>query len=70
MGLVDNKVTIEVVAARAGVGIATVSRAINNMGGISPKTKAKVMEAVEELGFVPNSNAKNLSNDADRLSGA
>lgn len=60
MRLGDNKVTIEVVAAHAGVGIATVSRAINNMGGISPKTKAKVMEAVEELGFVPNSNAKNL----------
>ncbi|GGG73450.1 LacI family DNA-binding transcriptional regulator [Paenibacillus radicis (ex Gao et al. 2016)] len=54
------KVTIEDVAARAGVGIATVSRAINNMGGISAKTKAKVLEAVEELGFIPNSNAQNL----------
>ncbi|WP_239613513.1 LacI family DNA-binding transcriptional regulator [Cohnella mopanensis] len=60
MSLGDHKVTIEVVAARAGVGIATVSRAINNMGGISPKTKAKVLEAVEELGFIPNSNAQNL----------
>ncbi|WP_068782527.1 LacI family DNA-binding transcriptional regulator [Paenibacillus sp. GM2] len=58
--LEKNKVTIEVVAAKAGVGIATVSRAINNMGGISPKTKAKVLAAVEELGFVPNSNAQNL----------
>jgi len=58
--LSKDKVTIEDVAARAGVGIATVSRAINNMGGISPKTKAKVMEAVEELGFIPNTNAQNL----------
>lgn len=58
--LVNDKVTIEDVAARAGVGIATVSRAINNMGGISAKTKAKVLEAVEELGFIPNSSAQNL----------
>ncbi|MNU64791.1 HTH-type transcriptional regulator DegA [compost metagenome] len=56
----NDKVTIEDVAARAGVGIATVSRAINNMGGISAKTKAKVLAAVEELGFIPNSNAQNL----------
>lgn len=58
--LADKKITIEDVAMRAGVGIATVSRAINNTGGISPRTKAKVMEAVEELGFVPNSFAQNL----------
>lgn len=56
----DQKITIEDVAQHAGVGIATVSRAINNTGGISPRTKARVMAAVEELGFVPNSFAKNL----------
>ena len=58
--MADQKITIEDVALRAGVGIATVSRAINNAGGISPRTKAKVMAAVEELGFVPNSFAQNL----------
>lgn len=56
----DQKITIEDVAQHAGVGIATVSRAINNTGGISPRTKARVMAAVEELGFVPNSFAKSL----------
>ena len=56
----SKKVTIEDVAKHAGVGIATVSRAINNSGGISPKTKAKVMAAIEELGFVPNSIAQSL----------
>lgn len=56
----SDKITIEDVAQRAGVGIATVSRAINNSGGISPKTKEKVLAAVEELGFVPNSFAQNM----------
>lgn len=56
----NQKITIEDVAQHAGVGIATVSRAINNTGGISPRTKAKVLAAVEELGFVPNSSAKSL----------
>ncbi len=55
-----HKVTIEDVATLAGVGIATVSRAINNTDGISPKTKEKVLAAVEELGFIPNSFAQNL----------
>ncbi|MFX3632845.1 MAG: LacI family DNA-binding transcriptional regulator [Candidatus Pristimantibacillus sp.] len=59
-GLGNDKITIEDVATRAGVGIATVSRAINNMDGISPKTKARVLQAVEELGFIPNSFAQNL----------
>ncbi|OPA73700.1 LacI family transcriptional regulator [Paenibacillus selenitireducens] len=54
------KITIEDVAAAAGVGIATVSRAINNTEGISAKTKAKVLQAIEELGFVPNTSAQSL----------
>ncbi|MCE5169101.1 LacI family transcriptional regulator [Paenibacillus profundus] len=58
--MVNKKVTIEDVAEKAGVGIATVSRAINNADGISPKTKAKVMEAIEELGFIPNAFAQSL----------
>ncbi|GAV10654.1 MULTISPECIES: LacI family DNA-binding transcriptional regulator [Paenibacillus] len=58
--MVQRKVTIEDVAQRAGVGLATVSRAINDADGISPKTKAKVMQAIEELGFVPNSFARSL----------
>ncbi|WP_211747187.1 LacI family DNA-binding transcriptional regulator [Paenibacillus sp. Marseille-Q4541] len=56
----NQKVTIEDVAQKAGVGIATVSRAINNASGISAKTKAKVLEAIEELGFTPNTSAQSL----------
>ncbi|MFB5675831.1 LacI family DNA-binding transcriptional regulator [Paenibacillus terreus] len=54
------KVTIEDVAKQAGVGIATVSRALNNSGGISAKTKARILQVVEEMGFVPNTSAQSL----------
>ncbi|WP_258168509.1 LacI family DNA-binding transcriptional regulator, partial [Paenibacillus sp. AR247] len=54
------KVTIEDVAKQAGVGIATVSRALNNTGGISEKTKARIMQVIDEMGFVPNTSAQSL----------
>lgn len=54
------KVTIEDVAKKAGVGIATVSRAINDSGGISPKTKAQILQVIEEMGFTPNTSAQSL----------
>lgn len=54
------KVTIEDVAKQAGVGIATVSRALNNSGGISEKTKARIMQVIDEMGFVPNTSAQSL----------
>ena len=37
------------VAIKAGVGIGTVSRALNGSGYISDETKQKIMQAVEEL---------------------
>lgn len=56
----EHKVTIKDVAERAGVGIATVSRAINNSKGISSKTRERIMLAIEELGFIPNTSAQSL----------
>ncbi|WP_421743273.1 LacI family DNA-binding transcriptional regulator [Cellulomonas sp.] len=47
-------VTIYDVAARAGVGIATVSRALRGSAPVSEATRAKVLAAVEELGFRPS----------------
>lgn len=53
------KPTIELVALRAGVSIASVSRVIN--GAIArPSTEAKVRAAIAELGFQPNSAARAL----------
>ena len=56
--------TIYDVARRAGVSIATVSRAVNNLDGLRPATRARVMAAVEELGYSPDAAARSLSSGA------
>ena len=45
--------SIRDVAIKAGVGIGTVSRALNGSGYISDETKQKIMQAVEELNYKP-----------------
>lgn len=53
--------TIKEVAALSGVGIGTVSRVLNNSPQISEKTRRKVLKAIDELNYVPNSAGKRLS---------
>lgn len=53
-------ISIDKVAKRAKVSIATVSRVINNQSSVSPDTAARVREAIDELGYVPNRTAKAL----------
>ncbi|MDA3732727.1 LacI family DNA-binding transcriptional regulator [Niameybacter massiliensis] len=48
------------VSKRAGVSIATVSRVINNSEGVSEKTRKKVLDAIEELEYIPNALARGL----------
>lgn len=52
--------TIREVALKAGVGIGTVSRALNGTGYIAEETKKKIMDAVEELEYRPNELAQNF----------
>ena len=59
--MVDSPPTIYDVAKKAGVSIATVSRALNSLSTVRPSTRAKVVAAMEELQFVPNSVARRLS---------
>ncbi len=54
------KVTIKAVAARAGVSAMTVSNVFNNTGKFSRDTRDRVIAAIEELGYVPNSAARRL----------
>lgn len=42
------------VAARAGVSRQTVSRVVNGMSNVTPKTRERVLAAMDELGFRPN----------------
>lgn len=53
-------VTIRDVAEVAGVGVSTVSRAINNHPDIKKETREKILLAITETGFVPNNAARNL----------
>ena len=53
--------TIRDVATRSGVGVGTVSRVINNSPQISEKTRKIVLDAIKELGYVPNVAGKRLS---------
>ena len=53
--------TIYDVARTAGVSIASVSRVLNGHTTPRPETRERVMRAVQELGFVPDSAARALS---------
>ncbi|MCR5590320.1 MAG: LacI family transcriptional regulator [Lachnospiraceae bacterium] len=59
-------ITIKDIAKICGVGVATVSRALNNHPDINPETRQKVLDVVEEYGFVPNNSARNLKKTDSR----
>jgi LacI family gluconate utilization system Gnt-I transcriptional repressor len=60
-------VKITDVAAAAGVAPMTVSRVINTPDRVSPETTARVREAIDRLGYVPNLIAGGLSSRKSRL---
>ncbi|WP_153417599.1 LacI family DNA-binding transcriptional regulator [Sinorhizobium medicae] len=49
------------VAKRAEVGVGTVSRVLNDSANVSASTRQKVLDAIEELGYVPNLVARSLA---------
>jgi LacI family gluconate utilization system Gnt-I transcriptional repressor len=57
---------IEDVASLAGTSAMTVSRALRQPGKVAPETLARIMAAVDALGYVPNLSASSL---ASRRSG-
>ena len=61
--------TIYDVASRAGVSIASVSRVLNGQGSPKAATRERVLEAVAELGFVPDGAARALSNGLKEVVG-
>ena len=54
-------VTARDVAKRAGVSQATVSYVMSGSRPISEATKKRVRKAMDELGYVPNINARSLA---------
>ena len=53
--------TIRDVARRAQVSVASVSRVLNRLENVSDATRARVADAVRELGYVPHAGARSLS---------
>jgi LacI family gluconate utilization system Gnt-I transcriptional repressor len=63
----NTTVKITDVAAAAGVAPMTVSRVINTPDRVSPETTARVREAIDRLGYVPNLIAGGLSSRKSRM---
>ncbi|MGZ8687843.1 MAG: LacI family DNA-binding transcriptional regulator [Gaiellaceae bacterium] len=59
--LPETPATISDVAARAGVGVGTVSRVLNGRSNVRPVTRAKVLDAIAALQYRPSPLARNLS---------
>ena len=57
------------VAKRADTTVATVSRVINNVGYVSASLRERVNSAIEEIGYVPNANARTLRTKRSRTIG-
>ena len=61
--------TIRDVAALAGVSNATVSYVLSGKKKISEETRQRVLRVIEEVGFVPDLNARGLSGKDTKLIG-
>ncbi|MBK4215606.1 LacI family DNA-binding transcriptional regulator [Paracoccus caeni] len=55
---------MQTVAQRAGVSLATVSHVLNGTRYVSAETTALVQRAVEEIGYVPNTIARDLARNS------
>jgi LacI family transcriptional regulator len=61
--------TIFDVAREAGVSYATVSRVLNNKDHVKPEKRQAVLDAVERLGYIANSQARSLAGGTSRVIG-
>ncbi|MBQ8395263.1 MAG: LacI family DNA-binding transcriptional regulator [Clostridia bacterium] len=59
--------TIKDVAKKAGVGVGTVSRVLNGGQSVNKNTQQRVLDAIEELHFVPNKMASRLRKDENGI---
>lgn len=59
-------VSIRDVAKTAGVSMATVSRALSGRGNVSERSRQRVLDAAEKLGFVRSYNASSLASGRTR----
>jgi LacI family transcriptional regulator len=55
------KPSLQEIADKAGVSIATVSRALNDRAGVHPDTRERILRIAREMGYMPNVAAKGLA---------
>ncbi|ROS47345.1 LacI family DNA-binding transcriptional regulator [Curtobacterium sp. PhB78] len=65
----DGPPSVHHVAARAGVSLATVSNVLNHPERVAESTAARVHDAIAELGYTPNRNARALVSGSTRAIG-
>ncbi|WP_263408675.1 LacI family DNA-binding transcriptional regulator [Terriglobus tenax] len=65
----SKRLDIRTVAQAAGVSVATVSRVINKVPSVDPGLAKKVWEAIQKLGYVPNTQARALVSGHSKLLG-
>src|SRR6266542_2510910 len=64
---VSSRPTIKDVAERAGVSIATVSRALNDKGDVSVRTRERVRDVARSVGYTADPAARSLATQKTRL---
>ena len=69
MGLKPRAATVRDVARSANVSVASVSRTLNGLDNVTATTRDRVLQAVAELGYVPNAAARSLSRAETRTIG-
>ncbi|MCL6603880.1 MAG: LacI family transcriptional regulator [Paenibacillus sp.] len=60
---------IKMIAEMAGVSVSTVSKIMNNYSDVSEKTKRRVLEIIEQTGYLPSNSAKTLATKKSSLIG-
>ena len=56
----SRRVSVKDVAARSGVSFQTTSKVLNGGGSVSDVTRARILQAASDLGYVPNLQARSL----------
>ena len=67
--MAGKRTTLRDVAVAAGVSTMSVSKALNNKGGLSPKTVKHILEVARQLNYQPNLVAKSLRLDETKTLG-
>ncbi|MBN1426768.1 MAG: LacI family DNA-binding transcriptional regulator [Anaerolineae bacterium] len=69
MAHTNKSLTLEKIAAMAGVSRSTVSRVVNDEPNVSEETRAQVWEVVHKMGYHPNAAARSLAGRRSHILG-